>query len=57
MWKLFNFRWDRRTAWNLCKMPFIIGLRTPVMLFFLAIEWINDFSEIAQDKLPGWDSE
>jgi len=46
---------DRRTAFNILKIPAIICLRIPVCLFFWFITWLNDWSEVINDKLPGWD--
>jgi hypothetical protein len=51
---MFNMKWDKRTAWNIVKFPFII-LGIPVTLFFWGIEWVSDWSEIVTDKLPKWD--
>jgi len=55
MLKMFNFKLDRRTAFNILKIPAIICLRIPVCLFFWFITWLNDWSEVINDKLPGWD--
>ena len=56
MWKLLNFKFDKRTAWNITKFPFIICLRVPVTCFLIIVYWINDWSDIISDKLPGWDT-
>lgn len=55
MLELFNFRWDRRTAYNVLKLPFIICVRVPVVLILLLAQYIEDHSDILQDYLPGWD--
>ena len=57
MLKLLNFRYDKRTLYNILKFPLIIFVRVPVTLFFWGIEWINDWSEVIHDKLPGWKTE
>lgn len=56
MWKLFNFRWDRRTAYNVLKLPFIICIRFPVVLIMLLAQYIEDYSDIIDHYLPGWDN-
>jgi hypothetical protein len=56
MKELLNLCWDKRTAFNIMKFPFIICLRVPVTLFFIGIAYINDWSDVVNDKLPGWDS-
>lgn len=56
MKELFNFQWDYRTAFNICKMPFIICLRVPFVLILMFFVWIADNADIISDYLPGWDS-
>jgi len=55
MRKLFNLKLDKRTAWNIAKIPFIICIRTPVVLFFIGVAWVYGWSDTIYDKLPGWD--
>ena len=56
MWKLFNFKWDKRTLYNVLKFPFIITLRVPFVLLLWFAEWVVDWSEIIADKLPTWET-
>ncbi len=56
MRKLYNLRWDRRTLYNVLKLPFIISIRVPVVLILMLAQYIEDWSDIIQDYLPGWDS-
>lgn len=55
MLELFNFRWDRRTAYNVLKLPAIICIRLPVVLIMLLAQYIEDWSEVIDHYLPGWD--
>jgi len=50
----FNLKWDRRTLFNILKVPFIILIRVPVILSIWGMEWVIDWSEIIEDKLPAW---
>jgi hypothetical protein len=54
MWQKLNFKWDKRTLYNVLKFPFIISIRTPIVLFFCGIEWLNDNAYRLTDKLPVW---
>lgn len=56
MLKLLNIRWDRRTACNMLKLPLIICIRVPVVLILMLAQYIEYWSDIIQDYLPGWDS-
>jgi hypothetical protein len=56
MWQKLNFKLDKRTLYNVIKFPFIIFVRTPIVLFFRGIEWLNDKSWKITDKLPGWET-
>lgn len=55
MWKLFNFRRDKRTFCNFVKMPLIILITVPVASILIALDWFMDWSEIINDKLPRWE--
>ena len=56
MWKLFNFKWDKRTLHNILKFPFIICIRVPFVLIYWAVEWLHDNMEYWSDYMPGWES-
>lgn len=53
---MFNFKFDKRTLFNILKIPAILFIRIPIATFFMLIEYIYDWSDIINDKLPGWDS-
>ncbi len=55
MWKMLNFKRDKRTVKNVLKFPFII-MGGFVTMFFWLIEYIHsEWSEVVCDKLPKWD--
>lgn len=55
MLKMLNFRCDRRTLFNVLKFPVIVCVRVPVGLFFRGIEWIDSYSDLVMEYMPGWD--
>lgn len=56
MRELFNFKWDKRTMFNILKAPFIILIRTPIVLVLWTAELIYNWSDVIYDNLPGWNS-
>lgn len=56
MRKFLNLKWDKRTAWNICKVLFIVMLRIFIVFFFWNVYWLNERSGTVLDNLSGWDS-
>lgn len=56
MRKLYNIRWDRRTLYNVLKLPFIISIRVPVITLVILAQYIEDNGDVIEKYLPGWDS-
>lgn len=57
MHELFNFKWDKRTAFNILKTPFIILIRIPIVILVLwPAEFIYNWSDIIDNNLPLWKS-
>jgi hypothetical protein len=55
MRELFNFKWDKRTAFNIFKFPFIIVIRIPTVILVLRpAEFIYNWSDIIYNNLPSW---
>lgn len=56
MWKMLNFKWDKRTLYNVLKFPFIITLRVPIVLFLWFAGYVESKSNVISDKLPAWET-
>jgi hypothetical protein len=54
MLKMFNFKWDMRTARNIAVFPISILIRAPLVICYWGIEWLHDNMGYWVDKLPGW---
>lgn len=56
MLKLFNFKWDMRTLYNILKFPFIITIRPLFFLFFIVVDFAHNNMDEWDEYIPAWKS-
>lgn len=56
MLQLLNFKWDKRTIYNvLFRLPVILCVRIWFVPLIWFLQWLTKWMEYAYEAMPGWE--